>query len=81
VNSKGRHGRQQILSRVTVELMNSDQLTAEQRTGSEIFFGTHSSWGLGMAMDIRRKEIFHAPGRFGWTGGLGTSAYSILQRE
>src|SRR5258708_35563768 len=74
--NKGRHGRKQILSRATVELMTSDQLTPEQRAGSEIFFGTHSSWGLGMAVDIRRNEIFHTPGRFGWTGGFGTTAYT-----
>ena len=74
--NKGRHGREQILSRATVELMTSDQLTPEQRAGSEIFFGTHSSWGFGMAVDIRRNEIFHTPGRFGWDGGLGTSAYT-----
>jgi CubicO group peptidase (beta-lactamase class C family) len=74
--NKGRHGREQILSRATVELMTSDQLTPEQRAGSEIFFGTHSSWGLGMAVDIRRNEIFHTPGRFGWTGGFGTTAYT-----
>ncbi len=73
--NKGRHGREQILSRATVELMTSDQVTPEQRAGSEIFFGTHSSWGLGMAVDIRRNEIFHTPGRFGWTGGFGTTAY------
>jgi CubicO group peptidase (beta-lactamase class C family) len=48
----------------------------EQRAGSEIFFGTHSSWGFGMAVDIQRNEIFHTPGRFGWTGGFGTSAYT-----
>jgi CubicO group peptidase (beta-lactamase class C family) len=30
----------------------------------------------GMAVDIRRNEIFHTPGRFGWTGGFGTSAYT-----
>ena len=74
--NKGRHGREQILSRATVELMTSDQLTPEQRAGSEIFFGTHSSWGFGMAVDIRRNEIFHTPGRFGWTGGFGTTAYT-----
>jgi CubicO group peptidase (beta-lactamase class C family) len=73
--NNGRHGREQILSRATVNLMTSDQLTPEQRAGSEIFFGTHSSWGLGMAVDIRRNEIFHTPGRFGWTGGFGTTAY------
>lgn len=74
--NKGRYGRQQILSRAMVELMTSDQLTPEQRAGSEIFFGTYSSWGLGMAVDIRRNEIFHTPGRFGWTGGFGTTAYT-----
>jgi CubicO group peptidase (beta-lactamase class C family) len=74
--NKGRHGREQILSRATVELMTSDQLTPEQRAGSEIFFGDYSSWSFGMAVDIQRKEIFHTPGRFGWTGGFGTTAYT-----
>ena len=74
--NKGRHGREQILSRAAVDLMTSDHLTPEQRKGSEIFFGTHSSWGLGLAVDIRRREVYHNPGRFGWTGGFGTTAYT-----
>jgi CubicO group peptidase (beta-lactamase class C family) len=74
--NKGRHGREQILSCATVELMTSDQITPEQRAGCEIFFGDFSSWGFGMAVDIQRREIFHTPGRFGWTGGLGTTAYT-----
>lgn len=73
---KGRHGREQILSRASVELMTSDHLTPEQRAGAELFFGTHSSWGLGVAVDIRREEIYHRSGRFGWTGGFGTTAYT-----
>jgi CubicO group peptidase (beta-lactamase class C family) len=72
---KGRHGRHQILSRAAVELMTTDQLTPEQRAGSEMFFDSFSSWGLGMAVDIGRSEIYHTPGRFGWTGGFGTTAY------
>jgi CubicO group peptidase (beta-lactamase class C family) len=74
--NKGRLGDEQILSRATVELMTSDQLTPEQRVGSDVFLGTFSSWGFGMAVDVRRHEIFHSPGRFGWTGGLGTTAYT-----
>ena len=74
--NKGLHGREQILSRASVELMTSDQLIPGQRVGSEIFFGTHSSWGCGMAVDIGRNQIFHTPGRYGWTGGLGTTAYT-----
>jgi CubicO group peptidase (beta-lactamase class C family) len=74
--NKGRHGREQVLSRAAVELTTSDQLTPEQRAGSEIFFGAYRSTGFGMAVDIQRDDIFHAPGRFGWDGGFGTSAYT-----
>ena len=74
--NKGRHGREQILSRAAVELMTSDQVTPEQRAASDIFFGAHSSWGFGLAVDIHRNQIFHTPGRFGWTGGFGTTAYT-----
>jgi CubicO group peptidase (beta-lactamase class C family) len=73
---QGRHGREQVLSRASVSLMTSDQLTPAQRAGSELFFGAHSSWGLGMAVDIGRDQVFHTPGRFGWTGGFGTTAYT-----
>jgi CubicO group peptidase (beta-lactamase class C family) len=74
--NRGRHGREPILSRAAVALMTSDQLTPEQRVGSELFFGNHSSWAFGMAVDIGRGEIYHTPGRFGWTGGFGTTAYT-----
>jgi CubicO group peptidase (beta-lactamase class C family) len=74
--NKGRYGKEQILSRASVELMTADHLTPEQRAGAEIFFGDYSSWGFGVAVDTQPKEIFHTPGRFGWTGGLGTTAYT-----
>lgn len=79
--NKGRHGREQILSRASVELMTSDQLTSENRLGSEIFFGDFSSWGLGMEVNIQRREIYQTPGRFGWNGGYGTTAYVDPQEE
>jgi CubicO group peptidase (beta-lactamase class C family) len=74
--NKGRYGRERILSRATVDLMTSDHVMPEQRAGSEIFFADHSSWGFGMAVNTRRTEIFQTPGRFGWDGGFGTSAYT-----
>ena len=74
--NKGRHGQEQIVSRTAVELMTSDQLTPEHRVGAEIFFGDFSSWGFVMSVDTRRDDLFHNPGRFGWTGGLGTTAYT-----
>jgi CubicO group peptidase (beta-lactamase class C family) len=74
--NKGHHGHQQILSRATVELMTSDQLTPSNRQGAEFFFGTHSSWALGMAVDTHPNQIYHSPGRYGWNGGYGTTAYN-----
>jgi CubicO group peptidase (beta-lactamase class C family) len=74
--NKGRHNGQQILSRASVELMTSDQLTPEQRIGQEIFFGSYGSWGLGMGVDIKKTDVYRTPGRFGWDGGYGTSAYT-----
>ncbi len=74
--NKGRHGRGRILSRASVELMTSDHVLPGQRAGAEMFFETHSSWGFGMAVNIRRSEIYQTPGRFGWDGGCGTTAYT-----
>ena len=65
-----------VLSRASVELMTSDQVTPVQRSGAEIFFGNYGSWGFGMAVDIGREQIFQRPGRFGWAGGFGTCAYA-----
>jgi CubicO group peptidase (beta-lactamase class C family) len=73
---KGKHGREQLLSRASVELMTCDQLQPVEREGAELFFGRHASWGFGMAVDILRDDLYRNPGRFGWEGGLGTSAYA-----
>jgi CubicO group peptidase (beta-lactamase class C family) len=72
---KGRCGGERILTRPSIELMTTDQLTPEQKAGAGIFFGDHSSWGFGVAVTTRRDNLW-AVGRFGWDGGLGTSGYS-----
>jgi CubicO group peptidase (beta-lactamase class C family) len=73
--AKGRHGGERILSRPAVELMTSDQLTPEQKQGAELFFGPGASWGMGGGVVTRRSDLFTTPGRYGWDGGYGTSAY------
>ena len=74
--NKGVWGRERILATASVASMTTDQLRPEQKIGTEIFFGRHSSWGFGMAVNIQRDKPWMVPGRFGWDGGLGTSAYS-----
>ena len=74
--NKGRHGRDRLLSRPAVELMTADHLTPAQKADASMFFGDNSSWGFGVGIITRRDDLASVPGRFGWTGGLGTSGYS-----
>lgn len=73
--NQGKHGNERILSRLSIEAMTTDQLTPEQKAGSEIFLGENRGWGLGISVLTHRDDVASVPGRFGWDGGLGTSAY------
>ncbi|HEX9469332.1 MAG TPA: serine hydrolase domain-containing protein [Bradyrhizobium sp.] len=72
----GRLGSERILSRPSVELMTTDQITPEQKLGSELFFDDNRGWGFGMSVCTKRDDLHTSPGRFGWDGGYGTSWYS-----
>ena len=72
----GRFGSERILSRPSVELMTTDQLTPEQKQGSELFLGDNRGWGFGLSVFTGRDDLCSVPGRFGWDGGYGTSWYS-----
>ena len=72
----GRLGSERILSRPSVELMTTDQITPEQKLGSELFFEDNRGWGFGMSVCTKRDDLHTSPGRFGWDGGYGTSWYS-----
>jgi CubicO group peptidase (beta-lactamase class C family) len=68
----GRRGRERILSRPSVAVMTTNQLTPAQKQGAELFLGA-SGWGFGMAATTVHDDVFATPGRYGWDGGLGTS--------
>ena len=78
---EGRHGTGRVLSRPTVELMTTDLLTEQQKAENTIFFGGSSGWGLGFQVFTRRTTLASTPGRFGWTGGTGTSVYTDPAEE
>jgi CubicO group peptidase (beta-lactamase class C family) len=81
--TKGAYGRERILSRPSVELMTTDQLTAEQKAASPFFpdFWSTRGWGLGVSMVTGRHDIADVPGRFGWDGAFGTSWYVDPKEE
>jgi CubicO group peptidase (beta-lactamase class C family) len=81
--NRGVYGRERILSRLSVELMTTDQLTPEQKIASPFFEGFWDSrgWGLGLSIVTRRDAVAGVPGRFGWDGAFSTSLYVDPREE
>jgi len=71
----GRLGKERILSRASVMLMTTDQLTPEQKSkpGFVKGFFDDQGWGFGLSVQTRRTNLAGTVGRFGWDGGYGTS--------
>ncbi len=81
--NKGKHGDKRVLSRPSVELMTTDQLTPEQKAASSLvpgYFDNHG-WGFGVSVITRHDNAAERVGKFGWDGGLGTSWYSDPTEE
>ncbi|MGH3319964.1 MAG: serine hydrolase domain-containing protein [Streptosporangiaceae bacterium] len=75
---KGKYGSERVLSRPSVEVMTTDQLTPEQKAVSGLvpgYFDNHG-WGFGVSIVTRRDEPAAVPGQYGWNGGLGTLWWS-----
>ncbi|MGH2498323.1 MAG: serine hydrolase domain-containing protein [Ktedonobacteraceae bacterium] len=81
--SLGKHGNERILSRLSVEVMTTDQLTPAQKAAPSLISGflDGNGWGFGVSVVTRRDDIAAVPGRYGWDGGLGTSWYSDPREE
>jgi CubicO group peptidase (beta-lactamase class C family) len=59
-----------------ITAMMTDQLTPAIRSTDTVFLDGQS-WGLGGAVDIASLHPWNVPGRYGWVGGTGTSAYVV----
>lgn len=71
--NNGKYGGERILSRLSVEAMTSDQLSAAQKAAPDYFAGDGRGWGFGLSVVTRRDDLSAVPGRYGWDGGYGTS--------
>jgi CubicO group peptidase (beta-lactamase class C family) len=80
---RGKYRNERILSRRSVELMTTDQITPEQKAVSGFFPGFWDShgWGFGVTIVTRRDDLAATPGRYGWDGGYGTSWYVDPKEE
>lgn len=66
----------QVLSPNAVRLMTTDHTTPAHREIGALFLNGQG-WGMGGSVDTTPVEPWHVPGRYGWVGGTGTSAYVI----
>jgi CubicO group peptidase (beta-lactamase class C family) len=64
-----------VLTPESVASMTSDALTDQQRRSGHPIIPNGASWGFGVAVDIDVADPWMAPGRWGWNGGTGTTAY------
>ncbi|MEP7046271.1 MAG: serine hydrolase domain-containing protein [Ilumatobacteraceae bacterium] len=74
----GSHNGERILSRPSVTLMTSDQLTAAQKAISGFGPGYFDNigWGFGMSIQTRRTRLGPSIGTYGWPGLYGTAWYN-----
>ncbi len=75
---EGRYEGGRLLSRASVEMMTSDQLTATQKreSGPWASYFTDHGWGFGMSVATARQDLGEPAGRFGWNGALGSVWYA-----
>src|SRR5213596_1863704 len=76
--SQGKHESLRILSRLSVELMTTDQKAVSGLFPG--FFDSHG-WGFGVSVVTRRDDVAAVPGQFGWAGGYGTAWTSDPREE
>jgi len=76
----GVHGDQRLLSERSVELMTTNHLTPEQIAGGGVLL-SGSGWGLGMAVTVAPDDVSAVPGRYGWSGGSGTTWFNDPHRR
>jgi len=63
-----------VLSAGAVRRMTTDNTTARHRAIADLFL-QGQGWGFGGGVDISATDAGTVPGRYGWVGGTGTSAY------
>jgi CubicO group peptidase (beta-lactamase class C family) len=70
-----------VLTPDETALLTADALTDAQRGSARAFLDQGESWGLGTGVDVEAVRPWQAPGRWGWTGGSGTTAYVDPTRD
>jgi CubicO group peptidase (beta-lactamase class C family) len=76
---KGTFDGHRLMSEASVELMTTNYLMPEQIASSGPLLGDRG-WGFGMGVATEPDEAWPVPGRYGWTGGYGTTWFNDPHR-
>ena len=77
---KGAANGKRLLSEYSVELMTTNHLTAEQRAINDPILGGRG-WGYGVSVVTAPDDAWPVPGRYGWSGGYGTTWFNDPHRR
>jgi CubicO group peptidase (beta-lactamase class C family) len=64
-----------VLDAASAAAMTGDRLTEGQRASAQDFLGPGRTWGGNVEVTLQVTDPWTTVGRFGWTGGTGTSGY------
>jgi CubicO group peptidase (beta-lactamase class C family) len=64
-----------VLGAPSVAALTTDTLTGAQRRAAADFLGPGRSWGMQVGVQVEPTAPWDQPGRWGWDGGTGTTAY------
>jgi len=78
--NKGLYRHERLLSQRSVEMMTTNHLTPEQIAGGGLLL-SGSGWGFGMAVAVAPDRVSPVPGRYGWSGGYGTTWFNDPHRQ
>ncbi|MEU2350592.1 serine hydrolase domain-containing protein [Modestobacter sp. NPDC049651] len=65
-----------LLGPGSVAALTTGALTGPQRADAAWFLGPGRSWGLQVGVQVEPGEPWARPGRWGWDGGTGTTAWA-----
>ena len=75
---RGVHQGRRLLSEASIEAMTSNHLTPEQIAGGGVLLDGQG-WGFCIGVSVTPDDV-SAPGRYGWSGGYGTTWFNDPDR-
>ncbi|HEX2647241.1 MAG TPA: serine hydrolase domain-containing protein [Candidatus Dormibacteraeota bacterium] len=75
---RGVHQGRRLLSEASIEAMTTNHLTPEQIAGGGVLLDGQG-WGYCMGVSVLPDDV-SAPGRYGWSGGYGTTWFNDPNR-